>query len=150
MSQRYLCFSLGKEQFALPLLDIREVMGVPQIAPVPFAPSHYKGITNLRGQVISVIDLRPKLGIEPLNGPETSVVICDMKSSLLGLVVDSVNMVASPEDSEISLPPATESGTAKIISGVYRKENELIMILQVDSLLDSVDKDLISKAQAAA
>ena len=62
--QRYLSFSLGSEDYAIPLLSVKEVIAVPEITPIPFTPSHFLGIMNLRGQVISIIDLRSKLGIK--------------------------------------------------------------------------------------
>jgi purine-binding chemotaxis protein CheW len=62
-NSRYLSFNVGKEQYAIPLLTVREVIGMPEITPVPFTPNYFLGIMNLRGQIISVVDLRLKLGL---------------------------------------------------------------------------------------
>lgn len=60
-SSRHLCFSLGEEEYAVPLSHVREVIELPDITPVPYMPQHYRGIMNLRGQILSIIDLRLKL-----------------------------------------------------------------------------------------
>ncbi len=77
IENRFLCFSLGNEHYAIPLLTVKEVIAPPETTPVPQTPAYFKGIMNLRGQVISVIDLRTKLGIKPLQSAENAVIICD-------------------------------------------------------------------------
>ena len=76
--ERFLCFSLGAEEYAIPLLVVREVIAMPEYTPVPYTPPYFLGIMNLRGQVISVMDLRQKLGLKPRSDAETTVIICDL------------------------------------------------------------------------
>lgn len=90
VSQRYLTFRLAQEFFAIPLLQVKEVIAMPEVTPVPQTPPHFIGIMNLRGQVITVLDLRLKLGIKPQKGAETAVVIRDLADVSVGVVVDSV------------------------------------------------------------
>lgn len=79
-SLRYLIFSLSGEEFAIPLLDVKEVIGPSEATPIPNTPSYFKGIINLRGQVISVMDLRLKLNLKKAEcGPEASIIILDKK-----------------------------------------------------------------------
>jgi purine-binding chemotaxis protein CheW len=85
---RYLSFSLGTEEYAIPLLAVKEVIAMPEFTSVPYTPSHFLGIMNLRGQVISVMDLRKKLGIKPGSTAETAVIICDLSPLCIGVVVD--------------------------------------------------------------
>jgi purine-binding chemotaxis protein CheW len=147
---RFLCFSLCVEEYAVPLLSVREVIGVPDITPIPFTPSHFKGIMNLRGQVISVIDLRTKFNIKPTEKSETSVIICDIGESSLGVVVDSVNSVIHPEANEVSSRPNIESSkNTDFISGVYRRGENLVLLLDVNKALSVDDRNAISKAKAA-
>jgi purine-binding chemotaxis protein CheW len=147
---RFLCFSLGVEEYAVPLLSVREVIGMPDVTPIPFTPNHFKGIMNLRGQVISVIDLRTKFNIKPSEKPETSVIICDIGESSLGVVVDSVNSVIHPEANEISSRPTIESSkNTDFISGVYRRGEDLVLLLDVNKALSVDDRNAISKAKAA-
>lgn len=81
---RYLCFNLGHEEFAIPLLSIKEVIGMPDVTPIPQSPPHFLGIMNLRGQVISILDLRQKLTIKPSNVEDPSVMILDLPNYKLG------------------------------------------------------------------
>lgn len=108
-NSRYLCFNLGKEEFAIPLLSIKEVIGIPEITSVPQSPSHFLGIMNLRGQVISVMDLRQKLGIKNSKTDETSVIILDLGANQLGVVVDQVNSVQLLTKEEISEKPVVDN-----------------------------------------
>ena len=111
-SERFLGFSLGEEYYGIPLLKVREVIGMPEITPVPQSPKHFLGIMNLRGQVISIIDLRTKLNVPPKKISETAVVICDIGGAHLGIVVDSVNQVYSPNNGEITEKPDIQNSKA--------------------------------------
>ncbi|MBC7386342.1 MAG: purine-binding chemotaxis protein CheW [Cryobacterium sp.] len=139
-NDRYLGFSLGEEEYGIPLLKVREVIGMPEITPVPQSPKHFIGIMNLRGQVISIIDLRTKLAIPPKKGGETAVVICDIGGSYLGIVVDSVNQVYSPKSEEIADRPEIQNSKAnQFITGVYRHNKSLVLLLDIARTLDMED-----------
>lgn len=138
--ERYICFSIGKEEFGIPLLAIKEVIAIPEVTPIPFSPPYFLGIMNLRGQVISVLDLRLKLGIKPVAGSETAVIICDLSPIVLGVVVDSINSVISPKQSEISEKPEIGTGkNSEYITGVYRRDKELILLLDIAKSLNLDD-----------
>ena len=129
---KYICFSLGTEKYAIPLLTVKEVIRVPEITAVPQTAPHFLGIMNLRGQVISIMDLRKKLNLKELNSMETTVMILNFGKNKLGVVVDCVNYVVSISDSEIADKPVVSSTqNTDYIIGVYRKENELILILDI-------------------
>jgi purine-binding chemotaxis protein CheW len=138
---RYLCFSLGSEEFAIPLLSVKEVIAVPDVTPVPFTPTHFLGIMNLRGQVISVLDLRQKFGIKPNNSNETAVIICDLDPLCIGVVVDSINSVLAPASADISDKPDIQSDkSTEYILGVYRKDKRLVLFLDISKTLSVEDK----------
>lgn len=148
-NHRYLGFSLGEEQFGIPLLTVREVIGVPEITPIPQAPKHFLGIMNLRGQVISIIDLRQKLGVTPKKDAETAVVICDIGGSHLGIVVDSVDQVYSPAAEEISEKPEVDKSKAsQYITNVYRNDKRLVLFLDIARTLDLDDQNTIKRSAA--
>ena len=143
---RYLSFSLGTEEYALPLLAVKEVIAVPEFTPIPYTPTHFLGIMNLRGQVISVIDLRTKFGIKPTQSDETSVIICDMAPLVLGVVVDSVNSVLSPKALDISPKPDIESNrNTEYITAVYRRDKHLVLLLDIARTLTSEDRRAMDK-----
>lgn len=151
INERFLCFSLGAEEYGMPLLKVKEVIAMPEITPIPFTPTHFLGIMNLRGQVISIIDLRTKFNIKPKTNEETSVIICDIGgASGLGVVVDSVNSVIAPKNSELSAKPEIDSKKSDVITGVYRKDKKLILLLDVNKALSTEDQAAMAKAKKAA
>ncbi len=141
---RYLSFSLGKEEYAVELLRVREVIAMPEYTPVPHTPPCFLGIMNLRGQVISVMDLRLKLGLPAGRDSETTVIICDLDGAAVGVVVDSVNTVLSPEPAEVSPKPEIQSGRpTDYITGVYRKDSRLVLFLDLSKSLSLEDQHAI-------
>lgn len=160
--ERYLTFSLTTEEYGIPLLQVKEVIAMPDITPVPYTPGHFLGIMNLRGQVISVIDLRLKLGMTVgESSDEKAVIILDLgidQSTLyLGVVVDSVNSVLSLEHSQISPTPEINSDRkTDYITGVARSEEsqntgheknaqKLILLLDIAKALDMGDLQAIRR-----
>ena len=150
-NNRYLCFSLGDEEYAIPLLAVREVIAMPEVTPIPFSPPHFLGIMNLRGQVISVVDFRLKLGIKPQNSQETSVIICDLTTVCLGVVVDSINHVIAPSPTELSEKPQIHgSRSSEYITQVYRRQEDLILLIDIGKALGVDDINIASKATPKA
>lgn len=144
---RYLCFSLGNEEFAMPLLKVKEVIGVPDTTPIPQSPSYFVGIMNLRGSVISILDMRLKMGIKSKNGDETTVIILDIGETKLGIVVDCVNSVVSIPSEEILPKPMIESSkSAEYIAGVFRKQEHLVLLLDIEKALSIEDRSHLAKS----
>jgi purine-binding chemotaxis protein CheW len=145
--ERFLSFSLGTEEYAVPLLAVREVIALPEYTPVPYTPSYFLGIMNLRGQVISIMDLRQKLGIKPGVDTETAVIICDLNGASIGVVVDSVNTVLNPETADLSEKPEIQSNRpTDYITGVYRKDKKLILFLDLSRSLSLEDHAAVRKS----
>jgi purine-binding chemotaxis protein CheW len=145
--ERFLSFSLGAEEYAVPLLAVREVIALPEYTPVPYTPSYFLGIMNLRGQVISIMDLRQKLGIKPGIDTETAVIICDLNGASIGVVVDSVNTVLNPDHADISEKPEIQSNRpTDYITGVYRKDKKLILFLDLSRSLSLEDHAAVRKS----
>ena len=144
---RFLEFNLGNEQFAIPLLSVKEVIAVPETTKVPFTPEYFLGIMNLRGQVLSVIDLRKRMKIDPKEeNPETAVIIVDLEYTHLGVVVDSINRVIAIEGNDFAPPPEIESTeSTDFVTGCYKSDKSLILFLDVDKILDNRDRELISQ-----
>lgn len=134
---RFLVFSLGQEQYGVPLLQVKEVLGITEITPIPSMPAFFKGIMNLRGQVISVIDLRAKLNIKKIDyGAETVIVILDLFPFSIGVIVDSVDSVLSLIEAEITPPPEVEfDPQLSYIQGVARKDKNLILLFNIEKAL---------------
>ena len=147
---RFLSFSLGNEDFALPLLCVKEVIAVPEVTPIPFTPPHFLGIMNLRGQVISIVDLRTKFGIKAKNVTENAVIICEFSGLCLGVVVDSINSVLAPAADELSGKPDIQGSKAgDYITDVHRsKDKHLVLFLDIARALSVEDLQTIKKSGA--
>ena len=146
-TNRFLGFSLGDEEFGVPLLTVKEVIAIPDITPIPQSPKHFVGIMNLRGQVISVMDLRTKLGIKPAAGSENAIIICDIGGVQLGAVVDSVNQVYTPAPENLTSSATLEhSKVASYIYAVYRDKQRLVLFLDIAKVLDVNDHAIVRKA----
>jgi purine-binding chemotaxis protein CheW len=131
---RFLAFSLGTESYAVPLAKVREVIALGEITPIPHTPAHVKGVMNLRGQVISVVDLRIKFRMKQAEkSAETAVIILDLQPQSLGMIVDSVNSVLALGADKISPPPDIESSVqADFIQGVARVDSGLVLIMDIE------------------
>lgn len=139
---RFLCFELGQEQFAIPLLKVKEVIAHAGVTPIPQSPAHLKGIINLRGQVISIADLRTRLKITGAQADaDTAIIILDLGGLALGVIVDSVTSVIEFSEQEISPAPGSTSADKRgYFSGVAKRENSLTLILDLDSLFSENDR----------
>lgn len=150
-TSRYLCLNLGTEEFAIPLLSVREVLGMPEVTSIPQTPNYFVGIMNLRGKVISVIDLRVKLGIKPVSSEETAVIILDLDESRFGIVVDQVNSVQEISQEELDSKPSLENSKAnEFISGVFKRDKNLILVLDITKTLSVGDKAIVNKQVSKA
>lgn len=136
--ERYLEFGLGTENYAIFLLDVKEVIPIPQMTNLPNSPSYYNGIMNLRGQIISVIDLRKKLGIKPLDEKrEEAVIIIEIDNIGIGIIVDSINKVLTiAANSVIEVPEVQSQINAKYIEGIHQSDDGLTVLLDLENVLN--------------
>lgn len=148
---RFIEFSLGKENYAIPLLLVREVISIPEITPIPKSPSHFLGILNLRGQVISVVDLRKKLKTVIKEDKEEVIIIVDIGEKNIGVIVDSINKVLAFSSEEVSEMPEVEGQiNTHFVCGVYRKEHSLTILLDIAKALELKEMDAVPGLKRAA
>lgn len=140
---RYIVFSLGNLKFALPLLQIKEVTALTTPTPIPFTPKYFRGIINLRGQVLSIIDLRSRFNFDATDrSQETAIIIVDFPELSLGIVVDSVISVSNFFKDQIQAPPSSDkSWNRDFVKGVIRQENGLVLLLEIEKLVK--DRELL-------
>lgn len=147
--ERYLAFQFGGEQYAIPLLLVREVIEMSTPTPIPQAPSYFRGVIDLRGQLISVIDLRVKLNLkQTTDGPKTAIIILNKENVNMGFIVDRVNSVLAFSSQDISPPPHSVVGLEGPLIGVARSGNQVTMILNHQVALDSHDIELSKSLQS--
>lgn len=135
--ETWVTFSLNDETFALPVEPVRQVVRVSNITRVPHAPRPVRGVTNLRGRVIPVIDLRMRVGLDPSEITRQSrVVAVASRGRLLGLLVDAVHQVVHLDLNQVQPPPEdVMTIQSDYILGVYHQDESLILLLDVDRAL---------------
>lgn len=142
---RFLGFQLGESHYGVPLEHVREVIAFPDLTPIPGTPEHCLGIMNLRDQIIPVLDLRIKFRIEPTLTHDTSIIICDLKTCVVGIVVDVIHSVVAPADSEVMSVPngmPGEGGTRDMVTQVIQRDGKLNLTLDISKVIDANLKDL--------
>jgi len=138
---RYLTFSLGEEVFGLAIRYVTEIIGMQPITKVPEVPSFIKGIINLRGKIIPVIDMRLKFRKEPIPYTDrTCIIVIDTQEIMVGLIVDMVAEVINIGEENIVPPPDQKTGMHnKYIQGIGKVDDSVKLLLDCESLLDGDD-----------
>jgi purine-binding chemotaxis protein CheW len=146
---RYLCFSLDQKKFAIPLLDVKEVIGNIGTTTIPQAPEYFKGIINLRGQMISIIDLKAKLKIgKGAANSESTIIILDLPPLSIGVIVDSADCVAAYTEGDLNHTPDLDPAIqADFITGVASKDSSLTLILDLKAALNAEDYKTMANAR---
>lgn len=130
-------FKLENEEFAVDIHQVREVLKMTQVTPLPQSAHYIEGVINLRGEVIPVVDLRKRFELPAGERSEqTRIIIVEIQDSNVGLIVDSVTEVLRFSSSAIQLPPARVAGTrTDLIKGVGKVEERLLIILNLERIL---------------
>lgn len=136
---KYLTFVLGGEEYGLEILKVREIIGVMDITSVPQTPVFVKGVINLRGKVIPVIDLRLKFGMEEAQPTdETCIIVVDIGGSLIGIFVDTVSEVLDVTADQIEPPPSFGSAIdTAFILGMGKIKGKVKILLDIDKVLSA-------------
>lgn len=132
-----LTFVLEREEFGVPVTQVREVIRVSDITRVPQAPAHVRGVANLRGRILAVVELRSRLGLPPADlTPRSRVVVVEVRGRVLGLLVDAVRQVTKvPEASVVPAPEEVISADVDYLRGVARWQSRLIILLDLEKAL---------------
>jgi purine-binding chemotaxis protein CheW len=143
---QFMSFSVGDQEYGVELTRVKEVIRVPGITWLPRAPSFVKGIINLRGDVMPIIDLRDRFGLEPrAHTAETRVTVVEIEGHLVGIVVDSASQVVRIPGDQIEPPPGLGTGgSAELITGVGKLDDRLMLLLDVDAVLSPEEKVALS------
>ena len=138
---KYLTFSLGTEEYGVGILKVREIIGVMEITAVPHTPDYIKGVINLRGRVIPIIELRQKFGMDFLEYTDrTCIIVVEVPGQtgalLVGMVVDSVSEVMNIGQENIEPPPDFGISTdAENILGMGKIKGQVKILLDVDQVI---------------
>jgi len=145
---RFLTFSLGKETYGIEIKYVTEIIGIQAITEIPELPEYIKGIINLRGKIIPVMDVRLRFKKEPrAYNDRTCVIVIDIKDISIGLIVDSVSEVLSIPEQDIVEPPQMNRGfNNRYIKKIGKVGNDVKLLLDGEKLLTEDDLEDLSEA----
>jgi purine-binding chemotaxis protein CheW len=142
---KYLTFQLSNEEFGIRVLKVREIMGIQEITAVPQTPSHIKGVINLRGKVVPVIDLRLKFGLAAADYTQrTCIIVTQVQGEsgavLMGIVVDGVSEVLNLTGAEIEdTPDFGKEISGGYLLGMAKVKGKVKILLDIDRVLSTQD-----------
>ncbi|HEX3037871.1 MAG TPA: chemotaxis protein CheW [Oscillospiraceae bacterium] len=134
---KYLSFWTDSQLFGIPIADVVQIVGIQKITQVPEYPTYAKGIINMRGNIIPVIDIRLRLHKQEIPYNErTCIIVINIMQKLIGLIVDSVEEVAKFSDEDISQPPkVAKSNTDSFLTGIAKSQNIAVLLLDPEKIL---------------
>jgi purine-binding chemotaxis protein CheW len=138
---KYLTFGLAEEEYGLEILKVREIIGMMDITAVPRTPEFVRGVINLRGKVIPVVDLRLKFGMPGTAATEeTCIIVVDVGSVEMGIIVDKVSEVLDIASDDIEPPPSFGvSVDTEFILGMGKANNKVTILLDISQVLTHED-----------
>ncbi len=149
---QFLTFLLAGEEYGVDILRVQEIKGWNAVTPIPNTPEYIRGVINLRGTIVPIVDLRRRFGLEPMEyGPMTVVIVLKVmregKSRVMGIVVDAVSDVYNVQDE--SLKPAPDFGSVvnvDFVQGLATVDETMVIILDIDHLLNSGELAVMDNA----
>lgn len=141
---KYLTFWTDSQLFGVPIADVVQIVGMQEITSIPEFPDYAKGIINLRGTVIPVIDVRLRLHKpEAEYNERTCIIVTNVNKSNVGFIVDAVDEVTNINEQDISVPPKVSDKTENaFLTGIGKRDNRVILLLDTSKILrdDEIDK----------
>ena len=152
MEHQLVVFELANEFYGINIAVVESIIKMQTITQLPQTPTYIKGVTNLRGTVLPVIDLRIRFGLEPHEDTrQTRVIIVTMGNIKVGIMVDGVSEVLRVSDETIEpLPPMVNSVNSDFLKGIVRLEDRLIILLEVEKVLALQEQKALAAMPVAA
>lgn len=143
---KHLTFTLGQETYGLPVLMVREIIGLMEITRVPRMPGFVRGVINLRGKVIPVVDLRMKFGFESIEDTKlTCIIVVDLHTFLMGVVVDMVNEVVDVSPADVEETPTFGANiSTEFIRAMGKVKGKVIILLDIERVLSAGEQLALS------
>lgn len=141
--EKYLMFVLDNEYYGIPILKVNEIIGLMEVTPIPRTPSFMKGVINLRGKIIPVMDLRLKFEMpERAYDEQTCIIIVEIPiqghKNFIGIVVDKVAEVVNVYQADVELPPqyGQESENNGFLTGIGKVKGKVVMLLDIEAIIN--------------
>lgn len=143
----YLTFLLGAEEYGIQILNVQEIRGYDVVTQIPNTPSFIKGVVNLRGKIVPIVDLRIKFKLSDICYNEmTVVIVLNLNGRTVGVVVDGVSDVIALKTSQIEPMPALDTGIdTKYIIGLATYEDRMLILVAIEELMASQEMSLIDE-----
>lgn len=143
---KFLTFFLGDEEYAIEILKVQEIIGLMQITPVPKMPSYIRGVLNLRGKIVPVMNLRTRFGLEEVKDTdETCIIVIQDEEYLMGVLVDKVSEVVDIETGDIEdVPSVGVAEQSEYLAGIGKVEESVKMIIEVHKVLFDVPQAVLN------
>ncbi len=148
-------FQVGRETYGVPIASLHEIVRVTEITSVPDSPEYIEGVINLRGKIVSVIDLRKRFGTKQIvNSKKNRILVVELNGRLTGLIVDAASDVLKiPADDVEAAPAVFQEGGLNCVTGLGKYKGRLIVLLDMNKLLQHTsrlqeEKNMSSKAEA--
>ncbi len=143
INDMYLTFGLGTEEYGIGISFVTEIVGMQRVMEVPDVPAFIKGVINLRGKVIPVMDVRKRFNMpEEVYCERTVIIVLDINGVLIGLIVDNVSEVMEIPESQIDQPPQFGSNREGVIRGLGKQGNKVAILLDAQCLISEHIIDL--------
>ena len=132
-------FRIGKETFGVPIHLVHEIVRLPEITAVPDAPDYIEGVINLRGKIVSIVDLRKRFGEKRIEASRKNrILVAEIENKMVGLIVDTASEVIRLPESEIEAPPqAFEESEVKYVTGVGKLNGRLVILIDLSKILQN-------------
>ena len=130
-------FRVGRETFGVPIRLVHEIVRVPDITAVPDAPDYVEGVINLRGKIVSVVDLRKRFGEKEITSHKKNrILVTEVEGKMVGLIVDAASEVLKIPEGEVELPPGVfEEGDLHYVTGVGKLGGRLVILIDLSKIL---------------
>ncbi|MBZ5531892.1 MAG: chemotaxis protein CheW [Acidobacteriia bacterium] len=130
-------FRIGRETFGVPIALVHEIVRVPEITAVPDSPGYVEGVINLRGKIVSVLDLRKRFGEKQVvNTKKNRILVSEVSGKMVGLIVDSASEVIKLPESDVQAAPSVfEDGELNYVTGVGKLQGRLIILVDLSKIL---------------
>lgn len=151
-SSQFVGFQIADQEYAFPIEQIREIIVLDKVTRTPQVPDYCEGVSNLRGSIIPIINVRKLFGLEPTPADgETRIIVVQVGDKTMGCTVDTVSQVIRIPEDGIQPPPETvTAGGANYISGFARLDERLIILLNINELLDPDQLDRLRQVPTIA
>lgn len=150
---QFLTFMLAGEEYGIDILRVQEIKGWDSVTPIPNAPEYIRGVINLRGTIVPIIDMRRRFNLEAIEyGPITVVIVLKVMSAdsdvsrVMGIIVDAVSDVYNVDENDIK--PAPDFGSVvdvDFVQGLATMQENMVIVLNIDQLLNSNELSLLDK-----